>query len=377
MKTDLTIVGAGFAGLACARAAAARGLETVVLEAKQDPGRNCHTTGLLVKEVAEEFDFPRGATREIRGVRLYSPSLRFIDLVSPGYYFLATDTPAVLRWLAGRAEAAGARLHCGVAFRGASRNRVGLALDGTGIETRYLIGADGARSRTARAFGLGRNRRFLLGAELELEGVRGVDPGFLHCFLDSRLAPGYLAWVVPGVSCTQAGLACLPSQRPDPGALLRRLEGLFDFSSARVVGQRAGAIPVGGPVKPFACPDVMLIGDAAGLVSPLTAGGIHTAMLYGRLAASAVADHLLRGAAQPARVLSRSMPRFFWKRWLRRALDLRPPNLLLDALSQPAAFRALAATVFFHHRGLWTRAAWRDLAWALLRPPGRRDPAAS
>jgi len=42
--------------------------------------------------------------RRIHGVRLYGPSLRWIDLDAPGYYFLATDTPALVRWMAGRAD---------------------------------------------------------------------------------------------------------------------------------------------------------------------------------------------------------------------------------------------------------------------------------
>src|SRR5688572_15481692 len=95
-RVDLIVVGASFAGLACARAAAAIGLRTRVLERKLDVGSACRTTGIIVKEAAEEIDIPRRFTRRIRGVRLYGPSLRWIDLDSRGYYFLATDTPELL-----------------------------------------------------------------------------------------------------------------------------------------------------------------------------------------------------------------------------------------------------------------------------------------
>ena len=80
---DLTIVGASFAGLACARSAARRGLAVQVLERKRDAGERVHTTGLLVKEVAEAWEAPRALTRNIHGVRLYSPSLHAVDLTSP------------------------------------------------------------------------------------------------------------------------------------------------------------------------------------------------------------------------------------------------------------------------------------------------------
>jgi flavin-dependent dehydrogenase len=80
---DLVIAGAGFAGLACARAAATLGLRTAVLERKSDPGAAPRTTGILVKEVAEEWAIPRRLTRKVQGVRLYSPALRVLDLESP------------------------------------------------------------------------------------------------------------------------------------------------------------------------------------------------------------------------------------------------------------------------------------------------------
>ena len=71
----------------------------------------------------------------------------------------------------------------------------------------FLVGCDGARSRVAESFGLGRNREFLSGVELEFEGVRDLDDDCLHVFIDTKLAPGYIAWVVPGVGITQVGLA--------------------------------------------------------------------------------------------------------------------------------------------------------------------------
>ncbi|MGZ8620941.1 MAG: NAD(P)/FAD-dependent oxidoreductase, partial [Actinomycetota bacterium] len=187
--THVEIVGASFAGLACAQACAARGLRTIVWERKRDAGEAVRTTGLLVKEAAEILDPPPELTRKIRGVRVYGPSLRWVDLDAPGYYFLATDTPGLLRSLSRRAEDAGADIRWGQAFRPARRPPM-------------LVGADGPRSAGARAAGLGRNRRFLTGAEVELDGVRGVEDR-LHVFLDPRLAPGYIAWAVPGVGITQ------------------------------------------------------------------------------------------------------------------------------------------------------------------------------
>jgi flavin-dependent dehydrogenase len=350
---DVEIVGASFAGLACARTAASRGLHTVVRERKRDPGDAVRTTGLLVKEAAEEEDFPTELVRRIHGVRLYGPSLRWIDLDAPGYYFLATDTPALLRSMADRARAAGAEIRCGRPFEAAER---------TG---RVLVGADGPRSGVARRARLGTNHRFLAGVEAELEGEVELEER-LHVFLDPELAPGYIGWVVPGVGVTQVGLAARGPARPDLDRFIEKVQAVVDLSSTRRVGTRGGLIPVGGTVRPFATRDTVLVGDAAGLVSPLTAGGIHTALRSGRAAGLAIASHLLDGGPALDRALTPVYPTFRGKLPMRTIMDLRPPNALIDLALGSPRFRALAQAVFFHHRGLLSGDAWRDLGPALV-----------
>ena len=152
-NVDLVIVGASFAGLVCARTAAQRGLKTVVIEAKPEPGARIHTTGILVKEAAEEVDTPPQFSRAIHGVRLYAPSLKFIDLATPDYYFLTTDTAGLIRWLADEARHAGAEILCGRKCEVAERTETGLLLPQFGLHTRYLIGADGSRSMVRDAIG--------------------------------------------------------------------------------------------------------------------------------------------------------------------------------------------------------------------------------
>ncbi len=75
---DIVIIGASFAGLVCARAAAERGLSVAVVEKKSEPGASVHTTGIFVKEAAEACPLPKRLTRKVRGVRLYAPSLAAI-----------------------------------------------------------------------------------------------------------------------------------------------------------------------------------------------------------------------------------------------------------------------------------------------------------
>jgi digeranylgeranylglycerophospholipid reductase len=344
------IVGASFAGLACAEASAARGLTTIVRDRKPDAGAVVHTTGLLVKEVADAIDVPTSLTRRIAGIRLYAPSHRWVDLDDPGYAFLATDTAGVLRWFAERAGAAGATIAWGSSFRA----------ERTGA---FVVGADGPRSTVARAAGLGTNRAFLAGVEAELEPVDGL-PERLHVFLDADLAPGYIGWVVPGVGVTQVGLACRRPARPDLDGFIASIADVIDLRGRRVLARRGGPIPVGGPVRPYGDASTILVGDAASLVSPLTGGGIHTALVSGRAAGIALASHLLDGGPPVVASLAGAYRRSVPKLLLRRAFDRRPPNALIDAVIGNPAFAGLARTIFFHHRGLLSPSAWRALARA-------------
>jgi hypothetical protein len=165
----------------------------------------------------------------------------------------------------------------------------------------------------ARVFGLGRNTEFLIGLETEYEETPTVDPDFLHCFVDSRLAPGYLGWVAPGVNMTQVGLAVSESpfgstRKPDFDAFRKRIDSYFALWNCEVKDRRSGPIPCGGLVAPISTHRVLLTGDAAGLVSPLTAGGIRLAFHYGRRAGVAISEFLQDGGADPGTLMAHEYP---------------------------------------------------------------------
>lgn len=354
---DLVVVGASFAGLIAARTAAHRGLKVAVIDSKQEPGARVRTTGILVKEAVDECDIPSSLTRKIPGVRLYAPNSKHIDLFAPGYYFLATDTPAIMRWLAREAARAGADLFFGTRFKDATITDDLVHLHGLDISARYLLGADGAKSQVAKSFQLGRNSEFLVGMEVEFEQTPTVDPDFLHCFVDSVLAPGYLGWVVPGVNLTQAGLAVSNSpfgakRKPNMNAFLKRTDSHFALWNCEAKYKRSGPIPCGGLVSPLSTHRVLLTGDAAGLVSPLTAGGIRLAFQYGRKAGGAIANYLQDGGPNPGALMAREYPRFGLKTWMRRAWSAAPPNAVLNATLFTPPMRTLAQWIYFQKRGV-------------------------
>ena len=363
-QADCVVVGASFAGLACASVLARAGMRVSVLEKKADPGEKLHTTGIIVKDAVDQVALLDGLPPElihrINGVRLYAPNLRHVDLAAPGYYFLATDTPRVMRWLAERAEHAGARIAWRKSFGEAQRIQGGFDLGDAGT-TRFLVGADGPGSRVAKALGLGQSTKFLFGLEHEYEGVEIAEPDRMHCFIDRRLAPGYIAWVVAGVGIVQVGLARRVGDNPSAApaamvAFLEKIAPLFDFRRARPVSVRAGMIPCGGIVHPVAARRVLLVGDAAGMVSPLTAGGIHTALKHGMAAGHAIADFLNGKSEDPSGAFVRSYPRFLTKRLLRYLFDHFQSDALFNLLLGTKPMRVAAGIVYFHRKGVFNPA---------------------
>jgi flavin-dependent dehydrogenase len=104
------------------------------------------------------------------------------------------------------------------------------------------------------------------------------------------------------------------------------------------------------------------VGDAAGMVSPVTGGGIHTALHFGRRAAQLVSDYLGDRGPHPAAALLREAPKYRAKRMLRAVMDLAPSNRLIDAMLMTAPMRALAQRLYFHARGgdAASFAAWSE-----------------
>lgn len=355
---DLTIVGASFAGAACALAARQAGLRVCVLERKGDPGIKLHTTGIIVKEAAEDTTLariPPALVRRVDRVRLYAPRLRSVALQAPGYYFLTTDTPNVMRWLADELRAAGVELRLMQSFTDAGRDGDGWQVEGLG-RTRWLVGADGAKSRVAARAGLGRVRDFLYGVEYEFAGASLREPDALHCFLSRRYAPGYIGWATQNPTGVQFGLAFRhhPSRAgmPDIDGLRARVgEALGIAPDAMPTATRAGLIPCGGAVSPLSAHGVILTGDAAGIVSPVTAGGIHSAWRHGWAVGEAIAAHLHHGGPPPERVAVDAAPRFRAKRALRWMFDRWQMDWPFDLLLGTAPLRWAAEQVYFHRRG--------------------------
>ena len=355
---DVIVVGAGFAGVACAQALARHGARVCVIDRKRDLGERLHTTGILVDEALLHpclAGLPAPLVRAVPHARLYAPNLRSLLLAAPGYRFHTTDTPALMRWLGEGLVDHGIALCLGTPFRDAVRIGDHWRLPGIG-RARWLVGADGATSRVATRLGLGRVDQWLYGVEHEFDGAALREPSALHCFISKRYAPGYIGWVAQTPTGVQAGLA----RRHRPGStVVPDIEGFLRHTavmtglpgSRRPSSVRAGLIPCGGPVHPRQRRGVLLAGDAAGMVSPVTAGGIHAGLRHGSAVGEAIAHRLHACGDDDLSVGTDVVPAFRTKRALRWAFDRLQFDAPFDLALRTPFMRRVAEQLYFHQRG--------------------------
>lgn len=377
-RYDVVVVGAGLSGLRTARLVADEGLSVLLTDQTADPSRLIRTTGIFVRRTLESFAFPPGMLGPpIRRVTLVSPRGRTLALESRHDEFRVGRMGSLSAHELERARSAGVVWLPEHRFEGIECLRrdtiVGLR-DATGeprmVRTRFLVGADGTFSAVAAALRLDRNLRWITAVDEVISGpdlVRlaiGGGPQ-LFCLLDPLLAPGYIAWATHDGEELHLGAGGYPERFRETRVLaeVRRLAGavlaarglLPDPAALEQVERRecrGGAIPVGGILERIGCIRGLLVGDAAGAPSPLTAGGLDPCLRLPQVAAAAVADHLLRDRQEVLRAYTgaRFRPRFTSRLYARRLFDALDDPRLLEAacaILRLPPFRLLAREVFF------------------------------
>ena len=294
-RTDVAIVGAGPIGLVSARASAESGSRTLVIEKRPEGSPPSCCTGLVSPRTLSTLGASDNSVlQDIRALRLHLPSGRQIDLRSDHVKAVTIDRRRLEQELLVNARQAGADVCFDTEAIDAQIGTVRVQSGNTdlSVQTSVIIGADGPRSRVASWFSLPHPAQFAAAAQVELEDIPEHKDrvGF---FLGNEVAPGFFGWSVPAEDgILRVGLGVLPPQAPM--AFLDRLL-MRHFPTARIRSRSAGWIPL-APALAITAPGLLLVGDAAGHVKPLSGGGLYTggacARIAGEIAAQIAGDHV-------------------------------------------------------------------------------------
>ncbi len=318
---DAVVVGGGPAGATAATDLAMAGLRVALLDRA---GRVKPCGGAVPPQLLRDFDVPETQlVNRVDTARILSPRGRKVDIPVGDGFVGMVDRGPFDEWLRCRAARFGADRETG-SFRRIERgpDRV-LRLHYTPgdskagrdavLHTRTVVGADGAVSRVAQQEVRGNRRRnpvvfayHEIVRSPETPDDEAFGPRRADVYYGSSLSPDFYAWVFPHGETTSVGTGTC-RKGFGLGAAVTRLRGRTGLDRSETLRKEGAPIPLRPLRRWDNGRDVILAGDAAGVVAPSSGEGIFYAMAGGRLAARSVVELLETGKA---RALRRARRRF-------------------------------------------------------------------
>ena len=303
MQYDVVVVGAGPSGATAAEDLARSGHKVAFIDRN---GRIKPCGGAIPPRLIADFFIPDDQiVAKVKTARMISPTGRHVDIPIENGFVGMVDRESFDPFLRKRAIEAGAHPYSGT-FTKITRDANGTHVifrdkvsgNEMTLDTKMVIGADGARSNVARQCVPGGDKiPYVIAYHEIIEAparTETYDPERCDVIYDGKISPDFYGWVFPHGGQASIGMGSLVKtvDVKQATADLRASAGLTDCKTIR----REGA-PI--PLQPLERwdngRDVVLAGDAAGVVAPSSGEGIYYAMVGGRVAATAAAAKLKTG----------------------------------------------------------------------------------
>ena len=303
MKYDAIIVGAGPAGLLAAKMIARKGFSVLVLEKDKDLGtRACaEAVSATAFETAEISPSQSLISNYIDGACVYPPDERKgVKIAGGSYKGYILNKPLFLYALAKEAVAAGSELMMRSEVKSISMtNGVAkkLVYEQKGekheVEFKVLVGADGVGSIVSRSCGFNTEGFDIISTiQYVMINCNVPELNTISIYMGNEVAPLGYVWVF-SKNEYMANVGIGVRGKPAKPYLDKFIAAHPEFfNKSQIVKEGGGGVPVSGQLKEVVKGNVVLCGDCAGQVIPITGGGIRTSMGSGSIAGTCIANAL-------------------------------------------------------------------------------------